>query len=69
MSGRERATEAVMIKVGDYVSFKKPYPDEDPSSRYKVLEVNGDRCKIKYVCNLPIPPVYVVKTADLQVVS
>jgi hypothetical protein len=56
-----------MIKVGDSVLFKEPYADEDPGSVYKVLEVNGDRCKIKYVCNLPIPPVYVVKTADLQV--
>lgn len=38
------------IKIDDLVTFKKGlYGDED-GAVYRVLEINGDRCMLEFVC-------------------
>lgn len=56
------------MEKGDTVRFKYGlYPDEE-GARYKVIEVNGDRAMIAFVCSLPIPPQSVARTDELEVV-
>lgn len=56
------------MKIGDTVKFLDGlYPDEK-GSRYKVLEINGDRAVIQFICDLPIPPQSVAKISELEVV-
>lgn len=55
------------MKTNDIVRFKKGlYPDEI-NSKYKVIEVNGDRVIIEHICNLPIPPQSVAKVDELEI--
>ena len=57
------------MKKGDTVKFKDGlYPDEE-GARYKVIEINGDRVVIEFICYLSIPPQSVAKTNELEVVS
>jgi hypothetical protein len=56
------------MEIGTTVRFKDGlYPDEK-GARYKVVEMNGDRAIIEYICDLPIPPHSVTKINDLEVV-
>ncbi len=56
------------MKIGDTVKFKDGlYPDEE-GARYKVVEINGDRTVIVFICALPIPPQSVAKTDELEIV-
>ena len=56
------------MEIGDKVKFKDGlYPDEK-GARYKVVEMNGDRAVIEFICDLPIPPQSVAKTSELEVV-
>lgn len=57
------------MKIGDIVKFRDGlYADED-GTRYKVLEINGDRVVIEFICQLPIPPQSVDKIDELVVVE
>jgi len=56
------------MEIGDIVKFVDGlYPDEK-GAVYKVLEINGDRAVIEFICDLPIPPQSVAKIAELEVV-
>ena len=56
------------MEIGETVKFIDGlYPDEK-GARYKVLEMNGDRAFIEFICNLPIPPQSIAKTSELEVV-
>ena len=56
------------MEKGDTIKFKDGlYPDEK-GAKYKVVEINGDRAVIEFICNLPIPPQSVAKTNELEVV-
>jgi uncharacterized Fe-S cluster-containing protein len=56
------------MEIGDTVKFiDSLYPDEK-EARYKVVELNGDRAVIEFICDLPIPPQSVAKTSELEVV-
>jgi hypothetical protein len=56
------------MEIGDTVKFIDGlYPDEK-GTRYKVLEINGDRAFIEFICDLPIPPQSVAKTSELEVI-
>jgi len=53
------------IQVNDLVEFIEPFEDE-VGTTYRVLEVNGDRCIIEYVCDMRIRPTSVRLVADLK---
>lgn len=53
------------MKVGDEVKWAQPINQAEGMERFVLLELNGDRCFIQFICNLPIPPVQVAKTSDL----
>lgn len=56
------------MEIGDKVKFIDGlYPDEK-GAKYKVVEINGDRAAIEFICDLPIPPQSVAKTSELEVV-
>jgi len=56
------------MKIGDIVKFKAGlYPDEN-GARYRVIEINGDRALLEFICKLPIPPQSVAKTLELEIV-
>jgi hypothetical protein len=56
------------MEIGDKVKFKDGlYPDEK-GARYKVVEINGDRAVIVFICPLPIPPQSIAKINELEVV-
>ncbi len=57
------------MKVGDIVKFKDGLYKEEVAQTYILIELNGDRCIIKHVTDLPIPPTSVAKVADLEVVE
>jgi hypothetical protein len=57
------------MKVGDVVKFvNELYPDEE-GAKYRILEINGDRGFIEFICDLPIPPQSVTKIKELEVVE
>jgi len=57
------------MKVGDVVKFGDGlYPDEE-GARYRILEVNGDRGFIEFICDLPLPPQSVARFEELEVVD
>jgi uncharacterized Fe-S cluster-containing protein len=57
------------MEIGDTVKFREDlYPDEK-GARYKIIEINGDRVVIEFICDLPIPPQSVAKTIELVVLK
>ncbi len=53
------------IQVNDLVEFIEPLADE-VGTTYRVLEVNGDRCVIEFICDMRIRPTFVRLLADLK---
>lgn len=58
-----------MIEVGQIVKYRERAGDETGAERYMVLEVNGDRCFIQYICDWTFKPTSLARTADLEVVA
>src|SRR4051812_12719123 len=54
--------------LGKTVRLVLPAPGEE-DARYLVIEDNGDRLLVKFVCNLPIPPVELLRPGDVAVAS
>ena len=54
------------MKPNDIVKFKDGLYADEANAKYKVIEVNGDRAIIEFVCNLPIPPQSVAKVNELE---
>jgi len=54
------------MKVGDQVKWAQPSNEVEGNERFTLVEVNGDRCFIRYICDLPIPPVQVARVSDLM---
>jgi hypothetical protein len=61
--------EMVNLLAGDKVRWINPLSDESDETRYIVTEVNGDRCFIKLVCDMPIAPVTLACVSDLLIVD
>jgi hypothetical protein len=57
------------MKIGDKVRFIKHLYTDEEDAVYEIVEINGDRAIIRFVCDLPIPPQSVAKTSELQVIS
>ncbi len=53
------------MKVNDEVKWVQPVDANEAGERFIVIEVNGDRCLIEDICDLPIRPTTVARTADL----
>lgn len=54
------------MKKNDLVKFKDGLYADEIGAKYKVIEVNGDRAIIQFVCDLPIPPQSVAKIEELE---
>lgn len=54
------------IKVGDMVKWRQPINHAEGTERFTLIELNDDRCFIRFVCDLPIPPVQVAMVSDLE---
>ncbi len=54
-----------LINLGDVVRFREIVDPGDEDSRFVVVEDNGDRLMIRFICNLPIPPIQVVPRSDV----
>ncbi len=58
-----------MLAVNDVVRFAEELEPGDRDARFVVLEVNGDRLLVRFVCDLPIAPTQVVKASEVVKVS
>jgi hypothetical protein len=55
--------------TGDIVKFKDGLYSDEKGARYRILEVNGDRAIIVFICDLPIPPQSAAKISELEIVQ
>jgi hypothetical protein len=53
------------VKVGAVVRYVRTVDPGDEDYRFVVVEDNGDRIMIKLICDLPIPPVWVVPRCEV----
>lgn len=58
-----------MLKVGDIVKYREALEPGDEDARFVLVELNGDRCFIKAICDLPLPPVSLRLTAEIVAVD
>jgi len=57
------------MNIGDTVKFREGlYPDEEDAI-YRIVEINGDRAIIEFICDLPIPPQSTAKVNELKIVQ
>jgi len=56
------------MKTGDTVQFKDGLYNDEIGARYKIVEINGDRAIIEFICDLPIPPQSVAMISELEIV-
>ncbi|MEL7655313.1 MAG: hypothetical protein AAGU75_05320 [Bacillota bacterium] len=57
------------MKIGSIVKFRDGlYPDEE-GAFYRVVEDNGDRVFLEFICDLRFPPQSVALAKDLEVVE
>ncbi len=52
------------MKPGQMVRYSRPAPGEE-SFRFTLLEDNGDRVLIRWICDLPIGPTETVARTDV----
>ena len=57
------------MKTGDIVQFKECLYSDEMGARYKVVEINGDRVIVEFLCDLPIPPQSVALISELEVIG
>ena len=57
------------MEVGDIVKFIDGLYTDEEGARYKVLEINGNRAVIEFICQLPIPPQSVANIDELELVD
>lgn len=57
------------IALGDLVEWAAPQNHAEAKERFEVIEDNGDRLIIRFVCELPIPPTQVVRRDDVKLVT
>ena len=57
------------MKVGDVVKFRDGLYKDEEGTRYRVIETNGDRGFIEFICDLPISPQSVARFEELEVIE
>lgn len=62
-----KSKENVNMEIGDIVKFIDGLYNDEKEAKYKVVEMNGDRVIIEFICDLPIPPQSIAKTSELEV--
>jgi hypothetical protein len=53
------------ITVGSLVRFREVLEPADEKSRFVVVEDNGDRLLVRFVCDLPIPPLFTYRRDEM----
>lgn len=69
VTGYHSIKENANMKIGDTVKFFNGLYDDEKGAMYKVIEINGDRAIIEFICDLPIPPQSVAKINELEIVQ
>lgn len=49
------------MNVGQPVKFREPANESEAAARFVLIEINGDRGLIRLLCDLPIPPIELVR--------
>ncbi|NLF41734.1 MAG: hypothetical protein GX587_03470 [Bacteroidales bacterium] len=57
------------MKVGDVVKFRDGFYKDEEGARYWVIETNGDRGFLEFICDLPIPLQSVARFEELEVIE
>lgn len=57
------------MEIGCTVKFKDGLYSAEEGATYKVLEINGDRVFIEYICDLPLPPQSTAKIDELEIIN
>jgi len=57
------------MEGGSIVKFRDGLYADEEGAYYRVIEDNGDRVFIEFICNLRFPPQSVARTKDLEVVK
>lgn len=57
------------MQIGDIVKFKDGLYNDEIGAKYKVVEINGDRSVLEFICDLLIPPQSIAKTSELEIVQ
>ncbi len=63
----DKCKESTAMKNDDIVKFKHGLFSDEAGTRYKVIEVNGDRVIIEFICDLIIPPQSIANVNELEV--
>lgn len=54
------------MKKGDIVKLKYPANEAEGKARYILLDDPDERVSIRYICDLPIPPVERVNADEVE---
>ncbi len=57
------------MEVGTIVKFKDGLYTDEEGAIYKVIEDNGDRVFLEFICDLRFPPQSVALVRDLEMVK
>lgn len=57
------------MNINDIVKFKDGLYLDEKGAYYRIIEMNGDRAVLEFVCDLPIPPLSVAKIDELESIS
>lgn len=53
------------FKIGDTVKWAEPLCESESTERFTILEINGDRCLIEFICCWAIRPTQIAIVHDL----
>jgi hypothetical protein len=53
----------------EVVKFLDGLYDDEQDVRYRIIETNGDRGFIEFICDLPISPQSVARFEELEVIE
>jgi hypothetical protein len=59
----------VNMEKGSIVKFRDGLYADEVGAFYRVIEDNGDRVFLEFICDLPFPPQSVAMVKDLEVVQ
>ena len=57
------------MENGSIVKFRDGLYSDEEGAIYRVIEDNGDRVFLEFVCDLPFPPQSVALVKDLEVLE
>lgn len=57
------------MKIGSIVKFREGLYADEVNTTYRVIEDNGDRVFLEFICDLRFPPQSVALVKDLEVLK